>query len=304
MALRKDKVAEALRAMKGICSSPDDPTSLPDALGQLADILGNVFDDIALPDLSPIDPGEFSFPEDAPFDFPLGGGGIPALDPLGGFEGSPPGGGDGFGEDGGEGGEGGGEGGGICDEAYTKHVTLLGKTVGEMPAAKDGIPGIGDVELQIVVPENQLKLSKCNQKCHDDFAEQIKTIDGLIKVSKAAAGAGLFEEFFNNQIEDLIRQKFDREKDFRVCLEKCRKEDNKNDVGDEIVAGARVEDTREVHSAKNISCEVIEKDTQVLISGTISYIEEYDPEKDDVFERPSLCEPDDLYVIVEACGCD
>ena len=69
MALRKDKVAAALAEMKGICSSPDDPTSLPDALGQLADILGNVFDDIALPELPTIDSGEFSLPEDEPFDF-------------------------------------------------------------------------------------------------------------------------------------------------------------------------------------------------------------------------------------------
>ena len=51
MALRKDKVAAALQAMKGICSDPENPTALPEALGQLANILGDVFDDIALPEL-------------------------------------------------------------------------------------------------------------------------------------------------------------------------------------------------------------------------------------------------------------
>ena len=85
MALRKDKVAAALQAMKGICSDPENPTALPEVMGQLANILGDVFDDIALPELPQIDSGEFGFPDDAPFDFPLGGGGMPQFDGLGGL---------------------------------------------------------------------------------------------------------------------------------------------------------------------------------------------------------------------------
>ena len=285
MALRKDKVAEALRAMKSICSSPNEPTSLPNALNQLADILGNVFDDIALPDLPPLDTGEFSLPEDAPFDFPLGGGGFPGFDQLGGFEGGPPGGGKPLGKD---------RGGQFppppnCDDvAITEHVTFLAKVTEEIPAAKDGIPGVGDVEVQEIVPENQLKLTECKQKCNDDFAKDISVIDDLIKVSEAAANFGL-EDFFNDQVKDLIKQKFEKEKELKQCLAKCRKEDNKNAVGDEVVAGARVEDTGQVLSVKNISCEVIEKDTQVVVSGLMT--------------TPPECGEDDLYVMVEACGC-
>ena len=288
MALRKDKVAEALQAMKGICSSPNDPTSLPDALSQLADILGNVFDDIALPELPQIDSGEFGFPEDAPFDFPLGGGGMPGFDPLGGFEGGPPGGGEEFGP----GGEGGGEQGrpppNCEDDVTIEHVTLLAKVTEEIPAAKDGIPGVGDVEVQEIVPENQLKLTECKQKCNDDFAKDISVIDDLIKVSEAAANFGL-EDFFNDQVKDLIKQKFEKEKELKKCLAKCRKEDNKNAVGDEVVAGARIENTGQVFSVKNISCEKIEKDTQVVVSGLVT--------------TPPECGDNDLYVMVEACGC-
>jgi len=318
MALRKDKVAAALREMKGLCSSPDEPASLPNAINQLADILGDLFDDIALPEPPQIDTGEFGLPEDAPFDFPLGGGDFPPFDPLGGWEGSPPGGGDGFGEDGGDGGEGGGGGGDPCIDAFQKHVTLMGKTVGEISAAEGGIPGIGDVKIQVVVPENQLQLTDCNQKCNDDFGKDIKAIDkqitallptigtvldgvgSTVTLSSAIvptpllnanpAGTINLTGSSNDKIDELKRLKFEQEKLFRECLAECRKEDNKNNVGDEIVAGAAVVDTGEVVSVKNISCEVIEKDTQVVVSGTVWS----DPE----------CGEDDLYVIVEACGCD
>ena len=69
----------------------------------------------------------------------------------------------------------------------------------------------------------------------------------------------------------------------------CRNEDNKNEVGDEIVAGAKLEDIG-IAEAKNISCEKIESGTQVVVSGTII--------------EPSGCGEDDLYVMVESCGCD
>ena len=164
MALRKDKVAAALREMKGICSSPEDPASLPNTINQLADILGDLFDDIALPELPQIDSGEFSLPEDAPFNFPTGGGDIPPFDPLGGFEGGPPGGGEPFGEDGGGGGGGGGGPDGPCVTATTSHVTFLGKAEEDIPAAKNGNPGVGTVRGQIVEVGDIVQLTECQKK--------------------------------------------------------------------------------------------------------------------------------------------
>lgn len=316
MALRKDKVSAALQAMKGICSSPEDSNSLPNTINQLADILGNLFDDIALPELPQIDSGEFGFPDDAPFDFPTGGGDMPPFDPLGGFEGGTPGGGEEFGP-GGEGPDQVWQDGDPCAGATPVNVTYLAETTEEIPAAKDGIPGIGSVKLQVAVPENQLKLTECRQKCVDNFGKDIKEIDKQIAAIQKAFGTVLdgvastvtlssaivptpllnanptgtinLTGSSNDKIDELKRLKFEQEKLFNQCLAKCRKEDNKNNVGDEIVAGARLEDIG-IAEAKNISCEKIESGTQVVVSGTII--------------EPSGCGEDDLYVMVEACGCD
>ena len=312
MALRKDKVAAALQAMKGICSDPENPTALPEVMGQLANILGDVFDDIALPELPQIDSGEFGFPDDAPFDFPLGGGGMPQFDGLGGLEGGFPGGGEEFGP-GGDGPDQVWQDGDPCAGATPVNVTYLAETTEEIPAAKDGIPGIGSVKLQVAVPENQLKLTECRQKCADDFGKDIKeidkqiaaiqktqgtVIDGLESTVRLSSALSLGAESevslrltgsSNDKIDELKRLKFEQEKLYKQCLAKCRKEDNKNEVGDEVVAGARLEDIG-IAVAKNISCEKIESGTQVVVSGTII--------------EPSGCGEDDLYVMVESCGCD
>ncbi len=313
MALRKDKVASALQAMKGICSDPDNPTALPEVMGQLANILGDVFDDIALPDPPQLDSGEFGLPEDAPFDFPLGGGDMPFFDPLEGFEGGFPG---GFGEFG-PGGDGPDQvwiDGDPCAGAAPVNVTFLGETTEEIPASENGIPGIGSVKIQEVVPENQLELTDCRQKCVDDFGKDIKAIDEQITALQRTTGTiiddlpstvrlssasflGAESEVSlqltgssSDKIGELKRIKFEQEKLLKQCLAKCRKEDNKNNVGDKVVAGAKLQDTGGVVEAKNISCEKIESGTQVVISGTII--------------EPSGCGEDDLYVMVESCGCD
>ena len=89
MALRKDKI-QALK--DSLCLDNVDPATRS-ALNNLVDNLMDLFGDVALPELGGLpefDTGEFDFPEDAPFDFPLGGGGPQGFDPLDGFGGQPP----------------------------------------------------------------------------------------------------------------------------------------------------------------------------------------------------------------------
>ena len=279
MALRKDKVAAALQAMKGICSDPENPTALPEALGQLANILGDVFDDIALPEFPQIDSGEFGFPNDEPFDFPLGGGGIRGLDPLDGLESRGPGGGGPFGGGGGEGGGGDGPGGGQSDEQCLSIFTA--KTQGEIPAASGDTPGEGFVKPMSLSPlatsedefddaaflgadtpsptrTTQSDYENCRKKCEkENFGVPIEEIIGaddadFLGITQEQAAIELMTE----------------------CLKKCN-EDMAFQTDDENAAPM---------SVYNISCEKIEKDTTVIVS--------YD-----------ICQ-DVGYVLVEACGCD
>ena len=297
MTLRKDKVAAALQAMKGICSDPENPTALPEVMGQLADILGNVFDDIALPELPQLDSGEFGFPNDAPFDFPLGGGGIRGLDPLDGLESRGPG----VGEEFGPGGDGGGGDGalgggpdGPCVETTTRHVTLLGKAEEDIPAAKDGNPGVGTVRGQIVEVGDIVQLTECQKKCDEDFGKDIRELDKEIEQriemlnseDNFAAHIGINQ---SDEIKDRKKQRAEIVKEFRKCMEQCRQQDNEKKVENESVAGTNVADSELIFEVKNISCEKIEKDTQVVISGLVT--------------EPFNCGDDDLYVMVESCGC-
>lgn len=279
MALRKDKVAAALREMKGICSSPEDPASLPNTINQLADILGNLFDDIALPELPQIDSGEFGFPEDAPFDFPLGGGDMPFFDPLGGLEGGFPGGGEPFGEDGG--GDGGGDGGpagGQSDEQCLSIFTA--KTQTEIPAASGDTPGEGFVVALSLSPlatsedefddaqwlgagtpppfrTTQGDYRRCREKCEEENfgvpIEEIISADDAEFLGIAQEQAAL----------ELMAE----------CLKKCN----------EDMAFQTDDKNAEPMTVYNISCEKIEKDKTVIVS--------YD-----------ICQ-DVGYVLVEACGC-
>jgi len=314
MVLRKDKI-QALK--DSLCLDNVDPATRS-ALNNLVDNLIPLFEATALPelgDLGGIDSGAGINPGDEADMLggtpPLGGGEEMPFDDLGGFEDAPPGGGDD---------QGSGGGGGVgdpCADATSVNVTFLGETTEEIPAAENGIPGIGGVKIQEVVPENQLKLTDCRQKCVDDFGKDIKAIDEQITALQRTIGTVVdgFEStvrlsskitptpFLNagqpgtikltgsssDKIDELRRLKFEQEKLLNQCLAKCRKEDNKNNVGDEIVAGARIKDIG-ITEAKNISCEKIESGTQVIVSGTII--------------EPPGCGEGDLYVIVEACGCD
>ncbi len=310
MALRKDQI-QSLK--DSLCLDNIDP-STRSALNNLVDNLIPLFEATALPELPElegINTGQDEEPveEEEENEEPVGKGEPSFFDPLDGFEDPPPGGGetDQVWIDGDP-----------CADATPVNVTFLGETTDEIPAAKDGIPGIGPVKIQEVVPENQLKLTDCRQKCVDDFGKDIKTIDEQIARIQRTIGTVIdgFEStvrlsskiipapFLNanpagtikltgsssDQIDELRRLKFEQEKLLRQCLAECRKEDNKNNVGDEIVAGARIEDTGDVVEVKNISCEKIESGTQVVVSGTAI--------------EPPGCGEDDLYVIVESCGCD
>ena len=288
MALRKDKVAAALREMKGICSSPEDPASLPNTINQLADILGNLFDDIALPELPQIDSGEFGFPEDAPFDFPLGGGDMPFFDPLGGLEGGFPGGGEEFGP-GGEGG--GGEGfpppPNCNDVATTEHVTFLGKTIEEIPASKNGIPGVGQVEEQQITEQGSPEqIAACKRECARQYQKDIEQLDDNITMYEDRLREGGISDqiidSYNEEIRTLRKQKRELDEPYGECLENCKPEPEEGD--EDAIHG-----TGTVLTVYNISCDKIEADKQVVVSGTIV--------------KPRECGYEDLYVMVEACGC-
>jgi len=286
MALRKDKVAAALREMKGICSSPEDSNSLPNTINQLADILGDLFDDIALPELPQIDSGEFSLPEDAPFDFPTGGGNMPQFDPLGGFEGGPPGGGEEFGP-GGEDGGGGGPVGEQCNDEGPKHVTFLAKTLEEIPAGENGNPGQGLVEPVKVVAANQEQYNKCVEDLKEqygpDITEAETNLHHAIKAGELQAPDGPAFKTEDEAIKHWRKRIKELGEEYRQATIDC--DFKPSDDGPVNDGPPRI--------AKNISCEKIEKDTQVVVSGLML--------------TPWKCgsdNDDDLYVMVESCGCD
>lgn len=287
MALRKDKVAAALQAMKGLCSSPDEPASLPNAINQLADILGDLFDDIALPEPPPIDTGEFGFPEDAPLDFPLGGGDFPPFDPLEGFDGGFPGGGEEFGP----GGEDGGGGGDPCIDAFEKHVTFLAKTTEEIPAAENGNPGEGLVQRQKVVGTNKEQYDECVKDLEEQYRLDIEEAERKIWAQRGLSpggkpfpgllGAAITFDDADEIIDHWRRRIKELGEEYKQAIVDCNFEPSED---------GPVNDDDPPRFAKNISCEVIEKDTTVVVSGT-------------VWSDPR-CGDDDLYVMVESCGCD
>ena len=269
MALRKDKVAAALREMRGICSDPNNPASLPEVVGQLANILGNVFDDLALPELPQIDSGEFSLPEDAPFDFPLGGGTQRSLDINDGALGRFPGGGQPFGgfDDGGDPG-GGGDGqqpelGQGCLEIFTA------KTKTEIPASSDGSPGEGFVIQMALAPKTQDDKDVEN----DDDLTTAQDIFNCRQKCKQENGNNLELFFTPEEIEGMNEE----ERDAALLVEEadCYAECNEN---------LSLQESGFPLTVYNISCEKIEKDKTVIVS--------YD-----------ICQ-DVGYVLVEACGCD
>ena len=278
MALRKDKI-QALK--DSLCLDNVDP-SPRSALNNLVDNLMDLFDDVALPELGglpKINTGEFDFPEDAPFDFPTGGGGPPAFDPLGGFEGGPPGGGEPLGGGGGgEGGGGGGEGGGPQGGQSSEQCLSIfpAKTKTEIPAAAEDTPGEGFVipvvltpidpmegwHPPLLLPENEDPITvqdyeNCRNKCEREHFGV--PIDEVI-TAEDADFLGITQE------EGVMSLMVD-------CLKGCNED-----------LSLQEDDNSESMTVYNISCEKIEKGTTVIVS--------YD-----------TC-LDVGYVLVEACGCD
>jgi hypothetical protein len=278
MALRKDKI-QALK--DSLCLDNVDPATRS-ALNNLVDNLMDLFGDVALPELGElpgIDAGEFGFPEDAPFDFPTGGGGMPAFDPLGGFEGGPPGGGEPFGGDPGGGGEGDGPQAGQSSEQCLSIFPAKTKT--EIPAAAEDTPGEGFVipvvltpidpmegwHPPLLLPENEDPITvedynNCRNKCEEAH---------FGGTSRAAMER--LAELTGIEIEE---DEFDEEASLGLmvdCLKKCNED-----------LSFQENDESESMTVYNISCEKIEKGTTVIVS--------YD-----------TC-LDVGYVLVEACGCD
>ena len=278
MALRKDKI-QALK--DSLCLDNVDP-STRSALNNLVDNLMDLFDDVALPEVGEfpgIDAGDFSLPEDAPFDFPTGGGEPPFFDPLDGFGGPPPG--QGMGGPGGPGDPGpenqpgrDAEGGQCSVQMFVAKVV---STVYGANERDEGITlGLGLVEIL----HHQPVENEDNEDDDDD-------IEGT-----------------DEEEEDEITVD-----DYMSCREECRKEfwEDENDddefFDDDVIDGAVLEeyascltkceegkwslqphDPPRYLEVKNISCEKIEKDKTVLVS----------------FDNCDLYG----YVIVEACGCD
>tara|TARA_R110002012_G_scaffold241811_3_gene416112 strand:- start:1521 stop:2423 length:903 start_codon:yes stop_codon:yes gene_type:complete len=300
MALRKDKVAAALQEMKGICSSPEDPASLPNTINQLADILGDLFDDIALPELPQIDSGEFGLPEDAPFDFPLGGGDMPPFDPLGGFEGGPPGGGEEFGP-GGEDGGGGGPVGEQCNDEGSEHVTFLAKTAEEIPAGENGNPGYGLVNELVVVGTNQKQYDKCVEDLQKqygpgsllDMEEAETNLHHAIHAGELEAPDGPAFETEDEAVKHWRKRIKELKEEHNQAIADCEFEpsdDGPEETGNQLIA-------------KNISCEKIEKDTTVVVSGRVNQRVCRDSVGNFLRSNP-VAGTEDLYVMVESCGCD
>ena len=300
MTLRKDKVAAALREMRGICSDPNNPASLPEVVGQLANILGNVFDDLALPELPQIDSGEFSLPEDAPFDFPLGGGTQRSLDVNDGALGRFPGGGQPFGgfDDGGDpGGDSAGPVNNECVDEGPVHVTFLAKTAEEIPAGENGNPGQGLVKE--LAPRQNTEDKEQYDKCVEDVKKQY---DDDIDWANANAywatdeGGGEITIPFKNQSASYQHWKqrlIELEAEKQQAIFACNFEFS--DEGPDETGGRYI--------ARNISCEKIEKDATVVVSGTINICVARNSAGVAAWER-FIPDTAVLYVIVEACGCD
>ena len=290
MVLRKDKVASALQAMRGMCSDPTAQNALPDVMGQLANILGDLFDDIALPaldDLPGIDTGQDEPPveEEEELEEPVGEGEPLFFDPLDGFEEPPPGGGDD---------QGGGGGGGItCSDEGSKHVTFLAKTTEEIPAAENGNPGMGLVQPQALVQTDEEQYDKCVEDITKQYDEDIEEAEVNLQFARNHGEVTIpfkdddaSAEHWNRRVKELGDEK-------QQAIVECEfklSEDGPEDDGSPLIA-------------QNISCEKIEKDTQVIVSGRVNEYVCRDAFGTAVSSSP-IPGTENLFITVEACGCD
>ena len=289
MALRKDKI-QALK--DSLCLDNVDPATRS-ALNNLVDNLIPLFEATALPelgDLGGIDSGAGINPGDEADMLggtpPLGGGEEMPFDDLGGFEDAPPGGGDDQG--------GGGGGGGItCSDEGPEHVTFLATTAEEIPAAENGNPSQGLVQPQALVQADKEQYDKCVEDITKQYDEDIREAEVNLMFARDRGEVTIpfrdddaSAEHWNRRIRELRDEK-------QQAIVECKfklSEDGPEDDGPTLIA-------------QNISCEKIEKDTQVIVSGRVNEYVCRDALGTAVSRSP-IPGTEDLYVTVEACGCD
>ena len=289
MALRRDQI-QALK--DSLCLDNVDPATRS-ALNNLVDNLIPLFESAAIPELGDLE-GISSGADINPGDEadmlggtpPLGGGEEMPFDDLGGFEDPPPGGGDD---------QGGGGGGGItCIDEGSEHVTFLAKTTEEIPAGENGNPGHGLVQPQALVQTDEEQYDKCVEDITKQYDEDIREAEVNLmfardrgEVTIPFKDADASAEHWNKRIKELRDEK-------QQAIVECEfklSEDGPEDDGPSLIA-------------QNISCEKIEKDTTVVVSGRVNQYVCRENTSGTVLSRSPIPGTENLYVIVEACGCD
>ena len=292
MALRKDKI-QALK--DSLCLDNVDP-STRSALNNLVDNLIALFEATALPELPELEglnTGQDELPVEEEPEVPVGEGEPLFFDPLDGFEGAPPGGGDD---------QGGGDGGGItCSDEGPEHVTFLATTMEEIPAAKNGIPGQGPVEKQQISEQGgDAQIESCRRECARQYQEDVEHLDNNIRIYEDRLREGGISnqiiDVYNEEIRTLRKQRRELSKPYDECLKNC--EPDNDTKPEDVIHGSGY-----VFTAQNISCEKIEKDTQVIVSGKVNEYVCRDALGTAVSSSP-IPGTEDLYITVESCGCD
>ena len=204
------------------------------------------------------------------------------------------------GESGGGGEGGGGGGGGGCFDEGPKHVTFLGKTLDEIPAAKDGIPGIGPVEQQEITEQGSPEQTEaCKRDCDRQYEKDINQLDdNILMYEDRLKEGGISDQIialYHEEIRTLRKQRVELAQPYNECIENCNPDPEEGD--EDAVHGNGV-----VLSVYNISCEKIEADKQVVVSGEVNHKVCVNPRGEVVSNTP-IAGTEDLFVMVEACGC-
>ena len=294
MALRKDQI-QALK--DSLCLDNVEPATRS-ALNNLVDNLIPLFEATALPelgDLGGINSGAGINPGDEADMLggtpPLGEGEEMPFDPLGGFEDAPPGGGDNQG----------GGGGITCNDEGSKHVTFLATTMEEIPAAKNGIPGQGPVEEQQISEQGgDAQIEACRRECEKQYQEDVEHLDNNIRIYEDRLREGGISDqiidVYNEEIRTLRKQRRELSKPYDECLKNC--EPDNDTKPEDVIHGSGY-----VFTAQNISCEKIEKDTQVIVSGRVNEYVCRDAFGTAVSSSP-IPGTENVFITVESCGCD
>ena len=287
MALRKDKI-QALK--DSLCLDNVDP-STRSALNNLVDNLIPLFEATALPELPELEglnTGQDEPPveEEEELEEPVGEGEPLFFDPLDGFEDPPPGGGD---DQGGGGDE-------IClpsdlPEIEERHRTFLAKTTEEIPAAENGNPGRGLVQPQKLVQTDKEQYDKCVKDITKQYKEDIREAEVNLMFARDRGEVTIpfkdddaSAEHWNRRIRELEEEK-------QQAIVECKfklSEDGPEDDGLPLIA-------------QNISCEKIEKDKTVVVSGVVE-TEIYRLSDGSICDEKFI--KGNLFITVESCGCD